>query len=273
MFNLPGTHYDETSYHAYTYSSQGYQRVTPPTSHASNPHSYAEDINDSGTVVGANFDGYAYLPARFQQKQITEFPLGYGDASAINNSGTIVGTFEYDEPGWFRHHSFIYLNGKVQDIPVQGIDSIYAEDLNDANKVVGRITAATGGGGYAYIYSEGQVQKLDVFGAFYSQASGINNRDQVVGTYGASYNDQKPFLYDGGTAYDLNALVRPGSGVTITGAAAINDVGQIAGQGCDKSGNCYALLLSAVPEPQTWGMLLAGLGLVGWMGRRRLPAD
>lgn len=30
-----------------------------------------------------------------------------------------------------------------------------------------------------------------------------------------------------------------------------------------------SILVSAVPEPETWGLMLAGLGVVGWMGRRR----
>jgi hypothetical protein len=28
-------------------------------------------------------------------------------------------------------------------------------------------------------------------------------------------------------------------------------------------------LTSAVPEPETYAMMLAGLGLLGWVGRRR----
>lgn len=260
------------SFHAYTYFNQVYQRATGNTPGVFNRGSYAFDINDSGVVVGDNFDGYAYVPARFQQLQIKEFPLGYGYASAINASGTIVGTFEFDEPGWLRRHSFIYVNGTVQDIPVEGFDSVYAQGLNDANKVVGHIESSSGNSAYAYIYANGHLDKLDVLGASYSQATRINNRDQVVGSYGQDYADQKPFLYDGGTSYDLNTLLVPGSGLTVTRVAAINNVGQIAGQGCDSRGKCYAVLLSAVPEPQTWGMWLAGAGLIAWLTRRRNSA-
>jgi hypothetical protein len=38
-------------------------------------------------------------------------------------------------------------------------------------------------------------------------------------------------------------------------------------------GKTYALLnggsLAPVPEPETWALMLAGLGLVGWAARRR----
>jgi hypothetical protein len=30
-----------------------------------------------------------------------------------------------------------------------------------------------------------------------------------------------------------------------------------------------SIVFAPVPEPETWAMLLAGLGLVGWMARRR----
>ena len=30
-----------------------------------------------------------------------------------------------------------------------------------------------------------------------------------------------------------------------------------------------AIMLAPVPEPETWGMLLGGLGIVGWLARRR----
>ena len=37
------------------------------------------------------------------------------------------------------------------------------------------------------------------------------------------------------------------------------------------SGNSlYVTSITAVPEPETWGMLLGGLGLVGWAARRRI---
>lgn len=273
MFNVPDN-MGNYGNHAYTYFNQAYQRATGNTQGVINKGSSGSDINDSGTVVGGNYDGYAYVPARFEQRQIKEFRLGYGDASAINASGTIVGTYEFTrhEPMEFLYRAFIYENGALHDIPAGEHDSVFALGLNDANKVVGYIATENQQIAQSYIYANGQLDKLDVLGASYSQASDINNHDQVVGTYGEGFADQKPFLYDGGTPYDLNGLLRPGTGLTVTRVAGINDFGQIAGQGCDSKGNCYAVLLSAVPEPHTWGMLLAGLGLAGWMGRRKHPA-
>jgi hypothetical protein len=53
---------------------------------------------------------------------------------------------------------------------------------------------------------------------------------------------------------DLNLLVSL-PGVTFTDATAINNHGQVAVLG--------------VPEPETYALLLAGLGLISFMARRR----
>ena len=54
---------------------------------------------------------------------------------------------------------------------------------------------------------------------------------------------------------DLNSLVDLPQGVILTNAGDINNNGQVIAIG--------------VPEPETYALLLAGLGLVGFMGRRK----
>jgi len=39
------------------------------------------------------------------------------------------------------------------------------------------------------------------------------------------------------------------------------------------SENQLTVTITAVPEPQTWGLLLCGLGVIGWRMRRRAPAQ
>ena len=85
----------------------------------------------------------------------------------------------------------------------------------------------------------------------------------------------------GDLAYIINALgimtiltsqIDVSSGWVISDAQGINDVGQIAATGYNSStGATHALLLSpaAVPEPETYAMMLVGLALVGGTTRRR----
>jgi hypothetical protein len=51
--------------------------------------------------------------------------------------------------------------------------------------------------------------------------------------------------------------------------AAINDLGQIAGTG-NHNGIRRPFLLSPVPEPETYVMMLTGLCVLGFIHRRRL---
>jgi hypothetical protein len=86
-------------------------------------------------------------------------------------------------------------------------------------------------------------------------------------------------LYIGGTSYDLNNLLVPGtlaSGAFLANANAINDRGQIAVDSSD--GQAY--LLTPVtpplvtPAPGTLWFVLAGLGATLLFARRRFhPGD
>ena len=70
----------------------------------------------------------------------------------------------------------------------------------------------------------------------------------------------------------MNNLLVPGSGWVLTSAAAINDNGQIVGEGEGPSGYPHAFLLTPVPEPS--GLALLGVGAGGFLAfawrRRRL---
>ena len=58
---------------------------------------------------------------------------------------------------------------------------------------------------------------------------------------------------------DLNSLVSLPGGVVLTEATGINNHGQVA-------------VIGNIPEPETYAMLLAGLGLLGFIARRRKTA-
>jgi probable HAF family extracellular repeat protein len=81
----------------------------------------------------------------------------------------------------------------------------------------------------------------------------INSSGLIVGA--AYYPDgtQRAFLFNGQTTVDLNQLIPPGSGLTLTSAVQIDDMGQIVGYATDASGAVHEVLLTptVAPEPST----------------------
>jgi hypothetical protein len=55
---------------------------------------------------------------------------------------------------------------------------------------------------------------------------------------------------------DLNSLVDLPGGIILTNAVDINNAGQV-------------IAIGVIPEPESYAMFLAGLGLVGFMARRK----
>ncbi|TRW15348.1 PEP-CTERM sorting domain-containing protein [Glacieibacterium frigidum] len=108
---------------------------------------------------------------------------------------------------------------------------------------------------------------------------GINNFGTVVGfgqAIDADTGDLGPVTgliwFFNGTGYDgflLDSLVDLPAGYTTYAAQAINDAGQIVGFGDTPDGVQRGYLLSMVPEPATWALLIGGFGMVGTALRRR----
>jgi uncharacterized membrane protein len=113
-------------------------------------------------------------------------------------------------------------------------------------------TIYPGGGSDAALYSNGQWTNLGNFtGAVGSSATGINTNGQMVGTaqFPNIYHPFRagkhvPFIVRSGSLVDLNTLIAPGSGFTLTDAVGINDSGQIATDATNTSGLKHAVVLS-----------------------------
>ena len=100
---------------------------------------------------------------------------------------------------------------------------------------------------HGFLWSGGRKVDLGVVsGDACSTATSINLAGQIVGASGTCapyYESLHAFLWENGTIYDLNALIPPGSGITLTDVFDINDLGEITGQGLLSNGDARAVVL------------------------------
>lgn len=224
----------------------------------------AEAINDSGQVVGwshvvggrcpyADGCAQAFLYSGGVMSLI-DAPPGYGcnEAAGINNSGQVAGLLcTGDDMGW---GAFLYSGGMMTDLGTLGGPWGQATGISSSGQVVGYSLTADSET-HAFLYSAGVMTDLGTlggssqgngvpcplgmsYGAGSSQAYGINASGQVVGS-ACSYapvtpqalNNNKAFLYSGGSMIDLNSILPANSGWVLEQANAINDSGQIVGFG------------------------------------------
>jgi uncharacterized membrane protein/pimeloyl-ACP methyl ester carboxylesterase len=180
-------------------------------------------INDAGQIVGDGYgpsfaDGYLRQP----NGQITPI-LGAGSggnvthANAINNAGTIVGTWNPTPAPGFRVHGFIMpVGGAPQTIDL-GPRSTSLGGISNAGVVVGNgFDESTT---LMFTWTNGALAPVpSAFGQF-AVASGINKSGKIVGTYSGG-----SFTLQDGLAGDFNC---PGSLVTYVNGT--NDMGQLVG--------------------------------------------
>jgi len=199
-------------------------------------------------------------------------------AYSINDSGQVAGSY-YKYGG---DHAFITgPNGVgMADIGTLGGSESIAYSINDSGQVVGYSLMPGDTGVHAFVTGPNGVGMTDLgaLGGRISYAYNINDSGQVVG-YAYTLGDYRPhaFLYSNGTMLDLSVLPVVTSGWSELNPYAINNNGQIVGAGYRLDGRPEAFLLSfdpsdippSIPESQTYTMLLAGLGVLGFMARRR----
>ncbi len=207
-----------------------------------------EAINDSGQIAGSAYDGDRGDYLFFWRNDGTQMVnlRSDGGACCVNATGQIAGTFSYS--GYEHYHA--YVTGKngtgFQDLDalVPGAMS-YGVALNDSGQVAGYSTTNkifNSNLTHAVVWmNDGTgIKDLGTLGGKRSRANDINATGQAVGWAGITGDTgTRGFIWknDGSKILDLNALVDPmdplRSYVTLTGAAFINNVGDVVATGTD----------------------------------------
>lgn len=217
------------------------------------------NINDSGQVVGMAYNNgdINHAKAFITEANGTGIrELALPEKSyvvAINNSGQVIGNTKQYDLSYNGTHAFITGSDgagiTVLDNSSLGGDWATALDVNDLGQVVGTMGYDGDFGHSSFLYYNGvmvNLSKLDaVVNAGWGEihADHINNKGQITG-WGIWHGVQQVFLLSGADdpAFFANYVVQPISHLSMS--------------------DVYGDYLPAVPEPQTYAMLLAGLGLM-----------
>jgi probable HAF family extracellular repeat protein len=225
----------------------------------------AYGINDAGQVVGYSTtteegQWHAFITDSNGADMTDLGTLGGYDSFAhgINDAGQVVGTADRAEEGPLSYAFITGPNGvNMTYLGTLGVHDSHAFGINGAGRVVGN--SYVGLGRHAFITGPNGADMTDLgtLGGYNSFAYGINDAGQVVGNYFTA-EGVHPFITgpDGEGMVDLNSLVDLPDGVILTRATGINNNGQV-------------IAVGVIPEPETYALLLAGLGLVGFMAKRK----
>jgi probable HAF family extracellular repeat protein len=197
----------------------------------------ANGINDAGQIIG-NFGGTTgFGPGCNFSGQVLI------TASAINDSGQIAGT---SSAGAELCTAGVW---KVLPNVSGGLPgSMGANAINNKGEVVGFANMVSGVT-HGFLYTAGKTIDLGTLpGLPFISAQSINIHGQIVGSANPATSavSATSFLYQGGTMYDLAALISPTDPykgqVQFTGTAVINDRGVIVALGTIFGGTELVLL-------------------------------
>ena len=233
----------------------------------------AFDINNRGQISGFSENGTAdstcltggtpFQVIRFEaviwgpDGEIRELPPLKGDtvgvAFGINDSGQVAGASGLCSntsipPGPSGPHAVLWdRDGSATDHGNLGGALTVASSVNNRGDVVGGALSPKDGTIHAFKWTKGKpMQDLGAFpGAFVTTAAcckTINDRGEVVG-FAIDPTGMRALLWENGVMTDLNTLMPAGSPWYLQSTAAINNAGEIAGQGLI-NGEVHAFLLT-----------------------------
>jgi probable HAF family extracellular repeat protein len=266
---------------AVTYSSQDFNILgavwSPITNNSlqtfNNPNAVAAAINNHGNVSGSIEVSGKETAAMWKANQLNILGSLYGvtsRAAAINNQDWVVGhSYKFD--GGNASHATLWRDGEMIDLGTLGGRYSYANSINDIGDIVGYSQYSLNDYlANATLWSNGQTIDLGSIANAGSQALDINNHGLVVGSsyLNQNSNDTAAVLWENGVIKDINILISPDSNWYLSSAIAVNNLGQIVGEGY-YNGEKRIYMVSMVPEPTNSVMLIAGLGLIGLVQFRK----
>jgi probable HAF family extracellular repeat protein len=209
-------------------------------------------INARGQVTGQYLNRnnrlHAYL---YSGRGLQDLGTLGGDVSFgwdLNDAGVVVGESVINDPAsdpFPPFHPFVYRKGVMRDLGVLqggGHTANAAQEINNAGQIAGY--SEVDGAFHLFFYERGMMTDLGFFGGRQLSVTDMNERGSFVGTAQAP-GDSVPFLYAGGTLYDINTLIVSPNGWRISGANGINDHGQIVGGAC-RQDTCVPVRLDPV---------------------------
>lgn len=261
------------AYHAFLHDGHSMRDIHPTGA----DESHASAINDKGQVVGtwttwgetmATHHAFIYSNGSLQT-------IGLGRASDLNQMGQVTGTAPASD-ALDDSQAFIYDDNGLRLLGTLGGLYSHGSAINAAGHVVGQSSVAGGPtwGGRAFWHDGMAMHDLGTLGGTHSEALDINDAGDIVGwsegpNSGSSF-DHRAFLYRGGEMHSLADLITTdfAARVELNRAVAINEAGHILVTGA-YDGHNVGFLLTPVPEPGTYALLLAGLGVVAVRQRAR----
>ena len=177
---IVGTYFEAnfSNPHAFELDNRGFTVLDLPN------HGYggANNINDSGQIVGYFYDGSArgFLGDTHGAMTAITIPgLGMTQARAINNLGQIVLVGD-------TYDGFLYANGGFSAIHFPGARNTYLDGINDAGQIVGLSSGLFDPvNGFSPIVVPGTLSAIP---------SDINNFGQIVGTFRDSAGREHGFV-------------------------------------------------------------------------------
>jgi len=189
-------------------------------------------------------------------------------ATGINNRGAIV--------GWSGNQvwggaSFIYENGTMRNLNVGDYGTVPVA-INDAGQIAGTKWLGLEGDG-SWLMHNGQVEYFTLAGG--ARAVDLNNAGELIGDSG-SWGEYRAWIRVDGKITMLDELLHE-DGWSVLKVYDLNDMGQIVAEVRRPDGEYVFAVLTPdelpvplpVPEPGTYAMLMAGLGMMAWVRRRR----